>query len=153
MPGGNPERPNPHPSGSAFFKWKLDRKCFNCFSPEHRAWQCRDSARCWRCYRSGHKASACPSTRVSAQLQVPLPNIQTLKLAPAPNPTATLSVRERLWRQGIQETQELVQPGPPSRSRPLARSGATVANSSTPRQCAGSKGAAMRWALTSPEPC
>lgn len=44
------------PAGSAFFRSKMEGRCFNCLSPNHLAHRCRSSFRCWKCYRYGHRA-------------------------------------------------------------------------------------------------
>lgn len=38
----------------------LHGKCFNCFSPNHRAAACRLPPRCFSCLRLGHRAAVCP---------------------------------------------------------------------------------------------
>ncbi|CAN6272676.1 unnamed protein product [Urochloa humidicola] len=37
----------------------LRGRCFNCFSPDHRAASCRSKTRCFRCRALGHRSSAC----------------------------------------------------------------------------------------------
>ncbi|KAG2642375.1 hypothetical protein PVAP13_2KG216930, partial [Panicum virgatum] len=39
----------------------LRGKCFNCFSPWHRASSCKSSTRCFICHKSGHRSYICPS--------------------------------------------------------------------------------------------
>jgi hypothetical protein len=47
------------PTGTAFFKSKMEGWCFNCFSPNHHAHSCHRPPRCWKCYLSGHRAMDC----------------------------------------------------------------------------------------------
>jgi len=37
----------------------LRGRCFNCFSPSHRAAACREGTRCFKCHQTGHRASCC----------------------------------------------------------------------------------------------
>ncbi|TVU25176.1 hypothetical protein EJB05_27661, partial [Eragrostis curvula] len=39
----------------------LRGKCFNCFSPNHRAFFCRSSPRCFCCQAVGHRSYVCPA--------------------------------------------------------------------------------------------
>lgn len=46
----------------------LRGKCFNCFSPSHRAAVCRRQVRCFCCRLPGHRAYVCPRRRSAAPL-------------------------------------------------------------------------------------
>lgn len=48
-----------HQTGSAFFRQKLEGRCFNCFASNHIARFCRSLHRCWKCLSSGHRANEC----------------------------------------------------------------------------------------------
>ncbi|KAG2562685.1 hypothetical protein PVAP13_8KG400001 [Panicum virgatum] len=41
----------------------LQGKCFNCFSPKHRAAFCKSCTRCFHCRATGHRSYVCPSRR------------------------------------------------------------------------------------------
>lgn len=52
-------QPQHKPTGSTFFRSKMEGKCYNCFSPNHLAHSCHRRPRCWKCYFSGHRAMQC----------------------------------------------------------------------------------------------
>jgi hypothetical protein len=58
-----PPKPPPRPIPA-----DLRGKCFNCFSPSHRAAVCRRLVRCFLCRLSGHHASVCPRRRTISGL-------------------------------------------------------------------------------------
>ncbi|CAN6355827.1 unnamed protein product [Urochloa humidicola] len=51
----------------------LRGKCFNCFSPSHRAASCRTRPRCFRCRALGHRSSGCPLQADGLRHVVPRP--------------------------------------------------------------------------------
>lgn len=51
----------------------LRGKCFNCFSPDHRAMDCRSQTRCFRCRGLGHRAFDCRRRLEVARLCDPQP--------------------------------------------------------------------------------
>ncbi|CAN6227693.1 unnamed protein product [Urochloa humidicola] len=71
--------------------------CFNCFSGEHRAAQCRSQTRCFKCRTLGHRSSACPRLVPNA--------VRARKPATLP-----ISKRVTVWRR-ITPTGEQLQAG------------------------------------------
>jgi len=45
----------------------LRGRCFNCFSPDHRAAACNNRTRCFKCRRLGHRALWCPIAVMAAR--------------------------------------------------------------------------------------
>jgi hypothetical protein len=51
----------------------LRGKCFNCFSPDHCAANCRSMTCCFHCRDLGHRSSGCPWQSSGSRLVVPRP--------------------------------------------------------------------------------
>ena len=74
--------PPPAPRRRLQIPLHLVGKCFHCFSPLHRAKDCKEEVRCNSCFRSGHRAKGCPSRGRPTQQQA-------RATTPAPRPAAS----------------------------------------------------------------
>jgi hypothetical protein len=83
----------------------LRGKCFNCFSPSHRAAACQSLVRCFSCRQPGHRALSCPSRRSPLS-----PSRPARVWRPVSRGAASLSGRAQVWRPVSRESSSVSAP-------------------------------------------